>query len=102
MRRQLMQRIAQALMEEEAHEPDMVLLDRLRILSAEETVYFDLPPEQRRALNVWFSEVRDLLLQELLAGNFGSQILVDTFFILAFEVGYKLGIEAKEKKEGEL
>ena len=90
MKKQMHQRIAQALEEEEAHEPDMILLDKLRKLASEDTTYFTSSPEQRNALNAWFAEVREMLFNELMLGNYGVQILLDSFFILCFEVGNKL------------
>ncbi len=104
MNKQLLQRMALALEEEGEHEPDQNLLDLLRALAASDTEYFNMAPERRNALNTWFNEVKDMLLSELLEGNFGAQILLDTFFVLCFEVGFQLSTleapEAKMKEEG--
>ena len=102
MKKQIVERMALALQEEEACEPDKNLLDLLRALAASDTEYFDMSPERRNALNTWFNEVKDMLFSELLEGNFGSQILLDTFFILCFEVGYQLAtMEASQDKKKE-
>ena len=90
--------------EEEEKEPDLELLNTLRELSTQETDYFAMTPERRNALNTWFNEVKDMLFAEMLEGNFGSQILLDTFFILCFEVGRRIGamglLETQNKEEG--
>ncbi len=103
MKKELLQRMALDLKEEEEHEPDKNLLDLLRALAASDTEYFNMAPERRNALNAWFNEVKDMLFAELLEGNFGSQILLDTFFILCFEVGFQLGCmeESQDKKKEE-
>jgi len=90
IRKQMLKRIAIALEEEERTEPDLALLDQLRAFSALESFYLDMAPERRNALNDWFAEVKDLFFRELLEGNFGTQILLDTFFVLCLEVGYRL------------
>ena len=102
MKKELHKRIALALEEEESNETDMELLDLLRLKASEETFYFDLTPARRNGLNIWFSEVKDLLLQELLDGNFGAGILLDSFFIMCFEVGFRMGELEEKKKEGEI
>lgn len=96
MKKQIHERLLKALEEDDSVEPKQALLDVLRALSADESQYLDLPPDERKALTTWFDEMKDLFMGELLQGNFGSQILLDTFFVLCFEVGYKLAKNSDE------
>jgi len=101
MKKEMFKRIARALEEEESNEADMQLLDLLREKASEETFYFDLTPARRVALNIWFTEVKDLLMEQLLDRNFGTNILLDSFFIMCFEVGFRMGELEEKKKEEE-
>jgi len=83
-------RIMKALEEEEKLPGDLDFLDLLRKLASEDSRYFELAPEIRNAINAFFEEARDNLLKEIFVGTFGVQILLDTFLLLSFEVGYKL------------
>lgn len=99
MKKQIHKRLLEAVEEDQKTEPDKVLLDYLRALSAEDSNYLNLPAEKRVSLSTWFDENKELFFSELLQGNFGSSILLDTFFVLCFEVGYKLGrSESQELK----
>jgi hypothetical protein len=91
-----------ALEEEETTEPDLEVLNQLRQIASRESAYFDLPPDRRKAYNIFFGEVRDMFMAELLAGNYGASILLDQFFILCFESGYTLSAieEQKERRGG--
>ncbi len=102
MKKALHKRIMAALDEEEDKGSDMGLLNMLRTLASEDSRYFQMEPERRNALNEWFEEAKDLFLQELLTGNYGVQILLDSFFVLCFEVGFRLHELEVLKKEGEL
>lgn len=79
---------------------DLYLLDRLHEFWADETLYWDLPPERRNTLNAFFKEVHSELESELLAGKYGASIIIDSSNVTLFEVGYRLGIaESKESKD---
>ena len=97
MKKSLYRRILQSLEEEDEIPGDLDFVDLLRRLAAEDTQYFNLSPELRNAINAFFEEFRDTLLKEIFAGNFGVQILMDTFLLISFEVGYKL-----HKERGDL
>lgn len=90
MKRELHQRIHEMVEAEQIHDIDIELLNKLRDLAKTETTYWELPPEQRNALNQFFTDVKSLLISEIIAGNYGSEILLDAFLILCFEVGYGL------------
>ena len=90
--RKAIERKLRELLEEEREKPiDIVLLDKLRLLASEKTDYFHLGPEQRNALNRFFLEVRDYGLQEIMAAQYGSSIIIDAIIILSFETGLAAG-----------
>lgn len=93
--KQMQKILTKALEEEEEKETNQALLDELRKLAAEDPEYLVFNAADRNALNTFFDEVKDLLFQELLNGNYGAQILLDSFFVLCFEVGHKLGRQEK-------
>ena len=101
MKRALKNLIFQYLDEESAGNTDEELLNTLRQLAARDSDYFSLPVERRNALNDFFSSVKDTLFSELFQGTYGVQILLDSFFILCFEVGYRLHEVEAAKGEGE-
>lgn len=75
--------------EEQKSAVDEELLNELYELAAGETLYERFTPEQRNTLNEFFKEVRNNLLEEVLRGKYGAQIIIDAFIVLAFETGYK-------------
>ena len=90
MKKSLQNRIQEHLKHEKEHPVDKELLDKLRELAARETDYFNLEPERRNTFNDFFREIRGMFLSELLAGDYGSEIIMDTIIVLCFEVGYRL------------
>ncbi len=90
MKEAIFKRIQKAVEEEATNPIDLNLLDKLRELSAEESSYFSWSTEERNAINIWFEEVKALLLQEVFAGSYSVNILLDCFLVLCFEVGFRL------------
>ena len=78
---------------------DADLLNQLHEYLADETLYWDLPPERRNTFNLFFKEMHSLLDSELMTGKFGASIAVDTIIVEVFEVGYRLGMSDKPKTE---
>jgi hypothetical protein len=80
------------LIQEEQQKPvNEDLLNLLRRFASEPSSYTHLPPEERNALNTFFKEVKGLEMRELLAGDYGAEIIIDSIIVLSFEVGRQLG-----------
>lgn len=90
MKEAIEKRIRKLVEEEMKQNVNMELLDKLRQLASEDTMYLDLDAPARNALNTFFKEVKDVVFNELVAGSYGAQIVIDAIIVLAFEVGYKL------------
>lgn len=87
-----LRRQIEKLIEEEQQKPvDEALLNELRRLAAADTTYGQLPAEKRNALNAFFREVKSLMTHELLTGDFGADIIIDSIIVLCFEVGARVG-----------
>jgi len=91
MRRSLIKKVEQLLEAESQHPVDEELLNRLRYLASQGTNYAEFGPEQRNALNEFFSETKDIFLGEMFMSNYSTDILLDALIVTAFEVGYKFG-----------
>lgn len=90
MKESLQRRILKRIESEQEHQVDMVLLNKLREIASRDTTYWDLTPEKGNTLNEFFREIKELMLNELLLGNYGSEVIIDTIIVLCFEVGYGL------------
>jgi len=90
VRKALQDRIQEKLRLETERPVDENLLNKLREAAAEETNYFKLEPEKLNALNDFFREVKDIFLTELVTGNYGANIVLDSIIVLCFETGYKI------------
>ena len=90
MKKALLNRIHNMIEEEEEHDVDQNMLDMLRALAAEESKIVELPAPARNSLNIFFREIRSVMFNEFMSGNFGAEIIVESAIILAFEVGYRL------------
>ena len=91
MKKAIEKRLRLAIVEEEGATTTLDLLDLMRQYASEDSNYLDLPVDRRLTYNQFFEEVKENFMQQLMAGDFGVQIVLDTFFILCFEVGHKLG-----------
>jgi hypothetical protein len=83
------QKLNTLIQEEEKSSVDQDLLNELYELAAGDTLYETFTPSLRNTLNEFFREVRNNLLEEVLRGNYGAQIIIDAFIVLTFETGYK-------------
>lgn len=90
MKKALYDRIHKLILEEEEHDVSYELLDELRLLATEETIILDFNPNTRNALNVFFREIKSVMFNELMAGNYGAEVIVEAAIVLSFEIGYKL------------
>ena len=90
MKKALRDRIHKMIEEEEQHDVDQNLLDMLRALAAEDSKIIDLPAPTRISLNTFFREIKSLMFNELVTGDYGAEIVVEAAVVLAFEVGYRL------------
>lgn len=90
MRAALKRKLDSMIQEEQQSEVDQELLARLFELAAEDSLYEQFDPSQRNTLNEFFREVRNYLLEEVLSGKYGAQVVIDAVVVLAFETGYKL------------
>jgi hypothetical protein len=86
----LRKKLNKLIQEEQKSGANEELLNKLLDLASGDTLYEKFTPIERNTLNEFFKEVRDCLLTEVLIGNYGSQIIIDAFIVLAFETGYKL------------
>jgi hypothetical protein len=90
MREKLRERLDQLIQEEQKSEVDQELLNNLFQMAAGDPLYDKFTPTQRNTLNEFFKQVRNYLLEEVLSGNYGAQVIIDAVIVLTFEVGYKL------------
>ena len=90
MKKALQDRLHKLVEEEQRYDVDLELLDRLRALATEESTVINLAAPVRNSLNVFFQEIRSMMFNELMAGNYGAEIIVETAIVLSFEVGYRL------------
>jgi len=90
MRNELRRRLDKLIEEERKSAIDDKLLAKLNNLASEDTLYESFSPIERNTLNEFFREVKDYLLEELLKGNYGAQIILDAVIVLCFETGFKL------------
>ncbi len=80
------------MLEEERQEPtDEDLLNRLRKYASEMPDITNTPPEKRNALNLFLIEVKGQMYRELLTGDYGADIIIDSMLVVTFESGRKLG-----------
>lgn len=89
MNANLRRKLDALIQDESKTEVDQKLLNSLQALAAGETLYEQFDPIQRNTLNEFFREVRDYLLEEVIKGIYGTQIVLDAVIVLAFETGYK-------------
>lgn len=90
MREKLRQKLDSLIQEEKESEVDQELLTKLFELAAGDPLYDQFGPSERNTLNEFFTEVRNYLLQEVLSGKYGAQVVIDAVIVLAFDTGYKL------------
>lgn len=90
MKEILRKKLNKLIQEEQKSGVDEELLNKLLNLASGDTLYERFTPTERNTLNEFFKEVRDCLLEEVLTGNYGPQIIIDAFIVLTFETGYKL------------
>lgn len=94
--RNLKEKIAKFVEQEKISGIDNDLLQVLRVLSLEDTIYWNLTPEKRNTLNQFFRELHDELESGMVAGKFGASILIDSIIVTAFETGLRYGKENGE------
>lgn len=63
------------------------LLHKLREMATQELTYWELPAEDRNALNQFFNEMKDAYFAQLFEGKYGAQVILDAIIVKAFEVG---------------
>lgn len=90
MKRALQNRIHELVEEEQKYDVDQNLLDMLRALAAEDSKIVELPAPTRNSLNTFFREIKNMMFNELIAGDYGAEIITEAAVVLAFEVGYRL------------
>ncbi len=94
MKSSMKEKIRRLLEEEKAAAVDTELLDDLRATAAnQEYLMFELAPEIRETLNVFFREAKGIISREVLAGNYSMDILLDIVMTLMFETGYRMGLK---------
>jgi hypothetical protein len=86
----LKEKLHKLIKEEQKSAVDPELLNKLHALAAEDPLYARFTPEERNTLNEFFREIRNYLLEEVLTGVYGAQVIIDAIIVLSFEVGYKL------------
>ena len=98
MNKILRERLERAVAEELENPTNQGLLQQLREATQDKTLYWDLSPEDRNALNKFFTETSDVFLKEVMYGVFPPGIVMNSMFILCFEVGYRMGLGSKLEK----
>ncbi len=92
----LKEKVAKFVEQEKISGLDLELLQTLRSMSLEDTIYWRLPPEKRNTLNQFLKELHDTLESGMIDGKFGASILIDSIIVTAFETGLRYGIEKGE------
>lgn len=97
MRKNLWENARRILEEEEGVPFDEEYLRRLDNHAAYgEKVVEDLLPGERKALYEFIWKAESMFLGEVLANRLSSRTLLEAFFMLAFEVGVRVGKETGE------
>ncbi len=100
MSRRIRELIARFVEAEKAADRDEALLGRLReIITTEDTLYWNLTPPTRNALNAFFRDLHNTLEHELIDGKFGASIVIDSIIVVAFEAGVMAGEDGLLKQE---
>lgn len=86
------EKLARFVEEEKLAGVDQELLTRLHTFLADETLYWDMPPERRKTLNAFYKELHGILDTELISGKFGASIVIDSFIVTVFECGLRFGL----------
>jgi len=68
-------------------------LERLWEYTAMETMYWQLPPEERNTLNKFFGGMVDDIIENMTVGNYGARIVLESAIVTAFEAGVRYGQE---------
>jgi len=107
MTRELRDRLERMVSEEEKSPVDTDLLVALRSLVAARdplAIVQKMGPEQRNALNMFLTELRDFMIQETMRGEYGASIIADSTIVMAFEAGFKAATKTgvAEKMQGTL
>lgn len=90
MQHSLKDKLTKLIKEEQKSAVDPEFLNKLHGLAAGSPLIEKFTAGERNTLNEFFREVRNYLWEEILAGNYGAQVIVDAIIVLSFEVGYKL------------
>jgi len=98
----LKKRVEEMVAAEQMSQLDEGLLLFLNAAVERESVYFQLETGARNALNEFFRQARDYMLSMLCEGNYGATVIIDSFLVTMFEVGYRTGDDRAlaTKKEG--
>jgi hypothetical protein len=86
----LKRKLTNLIQEEQKSEVDPQFLTRLHELASGPPLYEKFAATEMNALNQFFRELRNYLFEQVLAGDFGAQVIIDAVIVLSFEVGYKL------------
>lgn len=85
----------QEFVEQETQSPiDEDLLTNLQVELEEDTLYWDLSPARRNALNAFFKELHDEFISAMFNDKYGAHIVIDSLLVTSFEVGYRLGLKS--------
>jgi len=91
MNKSVQKKIREFVKQEQQSPVDEVLLNKLRGNLLLETLYWSLEPEQRNAYNIFFRELTDTFLQEMITGEYGARVILESLVVTAFEAGLRLG-----------
>jgi hypothetical protein len=95
MNKNIHKKILEFVEQEQVSPTDIQLLENLHSILTRETLYWSLPPEKRKALNIFLRELSDEFTREIIAGDYGAGVVLESLVVTAFEVGWKL---AKERE----
>ncbi len=89
MNKNVQKKIREFVEQEQRSPVDEELLSKLRANLLLETLYWQLAPEQRNTYNIFFRELTDTFLGEMIQGEYGSQVIIESLVVTAFEAGFR-------------
>lgn len=92
MNKALMNKVQRILEAEQSVKADAGFGYMLAAIASEEpSMLDDMVPEERKALYEFVWKIEDAFIAETIANKYGSRVLLEGLFLLAFEVGWKAG-----------
>lgn len=91
MNKSIEKRIREFVEQENKVTVNVELQNRLQRYLAADTLYWQWPAEQRKAINEFLRIIVDEYVRSTLSDEYGAMIVLEGLVVTAFEVGYRFG-----------